>query len=164
MKCYVLTLAKTYPKKHPKGGKETGFAMKILTDIKLHTIRLNYELWRKRFEKIDAGDAYISVREWSGAPYRSPQKELYRFDNTHDIGLEAVIYDPNKDRLRVIDFDNYTYGENLGAMKGVLVGTTEIAHNDGLLPQDFNDWFGGIESLKKFGAVIHFTKFRYDKE
>ena len=39
--------------------------------VKLHTIRANYPLWEKRIKDIQEGHAVLSVRQWSGKPYRS---------------------------------------------------------------------------------------------
>lgn len=46
--------------------------------LKRHTIRANYEFWAKRFEKIAAGEAVLSIREWVGKPYGkgSTQREI----------------------------------------------------------------------------------------
>lgn len=73
---YVLTLAKRFPATHPKKGTPTHFFTKILQEEKLHTIRGNYDLWKRRIDKINAGKAVLSIREWTGIPYRSPQREL----------------------------------------------------------------------------------------
>lgn len=45
---------------------------------KIHTIRANYDLWAKRFEEIERGEACLAVRKWTGKPYRSPQIEIAR--------------------------------------------------------------------------------------
>jgi len=38
-----------------------------------------------------------------------------------------------------------------------------LAKNDGLSLQDFKDWFKGYDFSKPM-AIIHFTRFRYNKK
>lgn len=71
MTTYVLTVSEFFPKTHNKAGLPTGFINAISNKTKLHTIRGNYDLWAKRFEKINKGEAVLSVRYWSGKPYNS---------------------------------------------------------------------------------------------
>ena len=78
-KCYTLIISKHFPKSHPRAGEPTEFLQKIEDYDKVHTIRANYDFWKKRFEKIVKGEAYLSIRVWSGVPYKSKQVEIYRF-------------------------------------------------------------------------------------
>ena len=41
-------------------------------------------------KKINKGEACLSVRYWTGKPYRSSQKEVYNLTNTDGIGLEII--------------------------------------------------------------------------
>lgn len=66
---YIMC-AKTYPAYHPKAGQPTGFRESILSGTKVHTLR---ESAGNRQD----GDI-VSLREWSGAPYRSKQVEFAR--------------------------------------------------------------------------------------
>ena len=64
MKTYVLMLSQVFPADHPRAGIPTGFQHKLQAALngwmdhafyKVHTIRANYPLWAKRFEKIERG-------------------------------------------------------------------------------------------------------------
>lgn len=143
-KSYVLTVSTTFPAYHPRRGEWTEFTKSILAKTKIHTIRANYELWRKRFEKIDKGEAVLSLRYWSGQPYRSKQSEFKRLQSTDGIGLQKLsrpdTYDCAPIDGRGIEWDI-------------------VAANDGLSFDDFKQWFRnpGQDPM----AVIHFTNFRY---
>jgi hypothetical protein len=145
-KTYVVTISEKFPSYHPRKGQPTHFYPLILRKAKKHTIRGNYDLWAKRFEKIDKGEAILSVRQWSGKPYQSPQIELMKLDCTHGIGLQ-----------KLIEPDNFIFAN----VDGVAVDWEEIAINDGLSFTDFCDWFSKrtIEPM----AIIHFSDFRYKK-
>ena len=67
MKTYYLTLSKVFPSTHAKAGMNTCFEEKLRV-YKLHTIRANYDFWKKRFEQIAAGKACLSIRQWVGKP------------------------------------------------------------------------------------------------
>ena len=97
MKTYVLMLSQFFPAYHPKAGSSTDFKNKLqaalngwsdLTFAKLHTIRANYPLWKKRFEQIERGEACLSIRQWSGKPYASKQVEIARLTKDDGIGLQ----------------------------------------------------------------------------
>jgi len=172
-KCYVLMLAKKFPAYHLKSGQPTDFKYKIRKAIndfktlgavysfltaketelslsgdyapKIHTIRTNIHLWIKRAEKINNGKAYLSVREWLDKPYRSKQRELFRF---YKISIELI-------KLTTIAYLLETH--NFG-----------IPQNDGLNFDDFMQWFNPNFKDKKHNtnecyAIIHFTDFRYIK-
>ena len=81
IKTYVLMVSTKFPAYHFLNGEPTLFIEKIASGEKITSIRFNYELWRKRFEKINKGEAVLSVRSWEGKPYRSKQIKnfLYGF-------------------------------------------------------------------------------------
>lgn len=181
MKTYVLTISRQFPKTHKQAGNPTRFiegifAVKVENssiidniydryphfDIftyntcfpKWHTIRGNYDLWKKRFEKIDAGEAELSLRYWEGKPYNSKQREFLKLSNLDGIGLQKLkswsedksfvfITTPNGN---VLPFD-----------------ASRIAINDGLSRKNFDEWFKGYD-LSKPMAIIHFTNFRYQEQ
>lgn len=150
--CYVITIAKNFPATHPKAGEPTGFYKKIGDGNKIHTIRANYELWKERFKKIDRGEAYISIREWTGKPYASKQKELFRRDTTDGISLEKLEY---KDGRIIID-DEYNTDQDIKEV------VKNLAYHDGLSEKDFMAWFGGsLETFNKPFAIINLTESRY---
>lgn len=146
MKTYVLTLSKVFPTNHARAGEPTGFR-ENLRKTKIHTIRANYEFWRKRFEKINAGEAVLSIRQWVGKPYGkgSTQQELCRLSHEDGIGIERLMFS----KILLLPHVNY---------KPVSIGN--LANNDGLSLDDWKEWFKHYD-LKKPLAVIHFTKFRY---
>lgn len=148
---------------------------------KIHTIRANYELWKKRFDKIGAGEACLSLRYWSGKPYRSKQVEFLRLTRENGIGIQKITM--RREELP----DRILYGaqamEEGDSWNSLLTGENitrtpvdMYARNDGLTPEDFIAWFAPTfeKARKKFAtwadlstamemefAVIHFTKYRY---
>ena len=147
-KTIVLTVSKVFPKTHPKAGNTTGFVESLCmlftgNNTKIHTIRGNYELWRKRAEKINSGEAILSIRYWSGKPYNSKQVEICRLEK---IGVEKIL------------FDDYLYGFKINEQQ--FSNISEVAENDGLTNNDFEHWFKGYDFSKPM-AIIHFTNFRY---
>lgn len=143
---YYLTLSQVFPHNHIKAGEPTGFR-ENLRKTKIHTIRANYEFWRKRFEKINAGEAVLSIRQWVGKPYGkgSTQRELCRLSREDGIGIERLMFD----KSLLLPHVNYKP-----------VGIGNLANNDGLSLDDWKEWFKHYD-LGKPMAVIHFTKFRY---
>lgn len=156
MKTYVITLSKKFPATHKRHGEPTyfweRFSSPSFTRPKLHTIRANFDLWYKRFEKIAAGEACLSVREWTGAPYRSKQKELARLTREDGIGIQKL-------QLEVADklFGKYHARIDDGYGSASII---ELATNDGLSLEDWKEWFKNYD-LSKPLAIIHFTSFRY---
>ena len=155
MKTYVLTVSEKFPKTHPKSGEPTNFPMSIKHYDKIHTIRGNYDLWAKRFEKINAGEAVLSVRVWEGKPYNSKQREIFRYDYRRKIGIEKL----NMDTFDVGRDDNNDVYLNFEVGK-TMVSADLLAKNDGLCYEDFENWFKGYDFSRPM-AVIHFTDFRY---
>lgn len=150
MKTYILMLAKTFPKGHPKAGQPTGFKEKFLKGEKIHTIRLHPDSWRKRIIDIVNGDAKLSIRQWSGKPYRSKQeiiKDLY-YDRNGNIGYENMEFSAFRRNPAAYGF-----------LQPIIAG------NDGLLLEDWKYWFKKeLLADRKIGIIIHFTSFRYVKE
>lgn len=150
MKTYVITLSKAFPATHPRKGEPTGFR-EAFRKTKLHTIRANYDLWSKRFKKIAAGEACLSIRQWVGKPYRksSTQRELARLTREDGIGIQKLrIYE--HEQFPVVYADRYT----------TPVDWQELATNDGLSLKDWRVWFKDYD-LSQPLAIIHFTSFRY---
>jgi len=143
MKTYVLTISKYFPAKHPKVGGVTKFFDKIYFHEKIHTIRANYELWKKRIDKVNEGSAVISVRQWTGKPYHSKQEEKFQFKQG-EVGIQKIEFTPLGWFIDDYDSDVRTY---------------DIAQNDGLLVADFIAWFKNYPDEPM--AIIHFTSFRY---
>lgn len=173
-KTYVLMLSAVFPKTHNKVGMPTGFKVKFslgqgcpdcdkpqdlsgvnISDCngcinacslqKLHTIRANYSLWEKRIKDIQAGNAVLSIRQWTGKPYRSKQVEIARLTTEDGVGIQLLELTNDLSEC-IVGGRRYSY--------------VSVAKNDGLHPADWLDWFSCYD-LSKSMAIIHFTKFRY---
>ena len=163
MKTYVITLSQVFPVTHIRKGEPTGFKDKFLAAIgkevciwlKLHTIRANYELWKKRFEEIDAGRACLCIRQWSGKPYRSKQVEIARLTREDGIGLQKL----HIEKRWGINFEDYPFF--IDDIERTERGFCSLlSHNDGLELGCWVNWFEKYDISKPL-AIIHFTKFRY---
>lgn len=147
MKVYVIMVAEKFPKGHIIEGAQTNFDKQIREFEKIHTIRLNYELWKKRFEKIEANKACISLRHWMGKPYRSPQIEFFRLYKDDGIGLQKIVFDD-------------AFNSCLVDEKRISLKDDKLFQNDGLYGRYFKSWFAkNLTTEPK--ALIHFTNFRY---
>lgn len=113
---------------------------------KIHTIRSNYQLWEKRIAEVERGEACLSIREWTGKPYRSKQIEIARLTKDDGVGIQKLEFLDGKIGLPRIGI--------------VYQRKTELASNDGLIIWDWEDWFKNYD-LTQLMAIIHFTKFRY---
>lgn len=157
---YYLTLSQFFPVTHERAGEPTFFADKFHAAItgnqeywnKLHTIRANYEFWAKRFEKIDAGEAVLSIREWVGKPYAkgSTQREIDLLTRNDGIGIEKLWFERSNIYCPMIATNKFNYS----------IVPLHLSNNDGLAFDDWKEWFKGYD-LSKPMAIIHFTKFRY---
>lgn len=145
----IVTLCKAFPVTHSRSGEPTEFEENIKSGVKIHTIRYNDKnVWDQRYKDIKSGRKFLSVREWTGRPYNSEQRELVRYDG---IGLQKITmtYSSSDDYPQVWIDDKK-------------VSIQDVAKNDGLSVEDFVDWFFGKNKENVFeGVVIHFTGFRY---
>jgi hypothetical protein len=145
----ILTLCRVFPVTHSLSGETTGFESKLKDNEKIHTIRYNEKgVWDERYKGIASGKKYLSVREWTGRPYNSEQREFARYDK---IGLQHITMTyGSEDAYPQIWIDNKK------------VPIQEVAKNDGLSVDAFVEWFFGNSKENVFeGVVIHFTDFRY---
>lgn len=154
IKTYVITLSKNFMKGHPKAGQPTNFKEKFLSGEKIHTIRGNYELWKKRLDEVRDRKAILSIRQWEGMPYKSKQIEIAKITSVSCCGVQHIsLHKPNQDQIYWQVNDRKTN-----------VTLEEVANNDGLEIEDFRRWFIPKKEAKEFyfeGAIIHFTPFRY---
>lgn len=157
---YRISIAVKFPATHPRKGELTGFVDKIKGNFcllhewlaggaKKHTIRGNYELWQKRFEKINRGEAVIEPYYWAGKPYNSKQVVFMTLGKDDGIGLQKLEFSASG-LFGMIKEDDDFPEESIST----------IAQNDGLSLDDFKAWFKGTD-LSKPLAIIHFTDFRY---
>jgi len=152
IKTFVLTVSEFFPKTHNKAGLPTGFIDKIGSKKKLHTIRGNYSLWKKRIDEIQKGNAVLSIRYWTGKPYNSKQKEVYVLDKDSGIGVQELTFSVQYlSEIRLFNFPKVDKSIELIA---------NIARNDGLTLDDFKEWFKGYD-LSEPMAIVHFTAERY---
>ncbi len=148
---YRIPVSVKFPATHPRAGEPTDFVKSILTFGKRHTIRANYQLWSKRFEKIERGEAVLELYHWSGKPYASKAVTICQLRKDDGIGIQKLTFDFEKfESPRVWEEDDKSYIVFLG----------RLASNDGLSFQDFRDWFAGYDMTSEM-AIIHFTTFRY---
>jgi len=147
VKTYILIVSSIFPKTHIRAGEQTLFKEKILKFEKIHTIRSNKELWKKRIDEVNQGKALLSIRTWNGAPYKSPQIEIKQLTKDDGIGYEEVIFTRNDLHMPIIN----------GLQDNI---RNQLSYNDGLTQEDFVDWFKGYD-LSKSLLIIHFTDFKY---
>ena len=140
MKKYVLIVSERFPATHKRAGENTNFIQQIKDGVKKHTIRGNYDLWKKRIDEIQSGKAYLSVRIWTGKPYNSKQKEILQLTEVGIQKLESWYF--------FYAIDN----------RELEITNEDLATNDGLCTNDFEHWFRKAEYPL---AIIHFTDFRY---
>lgn len=179
MKTYIICLSKAFPSSHPMKGKPTDFKMAMLSAllcakccirkkgmcmgecvasayIKRHTVRANYPLWAKRIAEVQRGEAVLSVRQWSGRPYMSKQKEIARLTKDDGIGIQKLRIKPFQQHLNSeVYLQPFIYDDTTSP-----VNMERLANNDGLSLEDWRQWFKDYDLTKPL-AIIHFTSFRY---
>lgn len=151
MKTYYLIISVVFPKTHPKAGMPTSFISRIFNQQKIHTIRNNYELWKKRIDEVNEGKAVLDLRFWEGKPYSSKQ-QTFKTLKHGEIGIQKL----QRKTYTLISSRDYV----IDGFTNPFLSTNTLAQNDGLGTFDFLNWFkGGFGVEPK--AIIHFTKFRY---
>ncbi len=155
IKTYVITLAKNFPGYHKRKGDKTNFEHKYWSKEKIHTIRGNYPLWKKRLDKVIKGEAILSIREWSGKPYNSKQRVI---QNTSKVGYQKISIKAHKrTHISFPLIDIKIDGQRIGPEMSITINT--IVKNDGFdHHQDFFNWF---KKDVKDGIIIHFTDLKY---
>lgn len=162
VKTHVLMISRAFPSTHKRAGQPTFFKEKCINglaqlhgeDCKIHTIRANFPLWHSRIKDVQDGSAVLSLRYWSGRPYNSKQVQFAVLDMNSGVGVQILQIYPdwmtnlwNNDYITSGDYPKVIFPELL-------------AKNDGLILDDFKDWFKGYD-LNEPLAVIQFTNFRY---
>jgi hypothetical protein len=146
MKTYVLIISEAFPVTHSKAGKPTFFYTKIRDKQKIHTIRKNYQYWKKRIDEVNAGNAVLSLRQWTGKPRKSPQNEIFQFGKG-EVGIQKM----TSNLLFYVVKESTDPG---------IISDEVLAKNDGLSVEDFSEWFENFKTPEPY-AIIHFTDFRY---
>lgn len=151
MKKAILPLCKTFPATHKRAGEKTDFEGKIERKEKIHTIRHDAKgIWEKRFAKIKAGLMYLAMKEWTGRPYNSEQRDLTQRTREDGIGLQKIQMEYSGETKCI-----------MAQVNGKGVDPAIIAKNDGLSLEDFIEWFFHGKSGSFSGKIIHFTDYRY---
>ena len=140
----VLMIAKNFLAYHKKAGQSTEFEAKIKDKEKVHTIRPNYEKWKEKIEEVKSGKAELVLKQWEGRPYHSTPNKLFVFDAKDEVEVSKL--------TKTADgfFVNDT----------IKVEPEDLAKNDGLSLQDFEDWFKVFPNEPM--AILHFNSFRYE--
>lgn len=167
--------------KGKKSNIPTGFAEKIKTGRKLHTIRRNYAYWAEKIAKMQESGGVLSLRQWGDLPYRSKQEVIIDVPG-NVAGIQKLELTKKVEIVGVAKQTGKTiYSISYSAkVDGHARSISEIAENDGLTFRDFIEWFAPIfeekeafypeltEAYKKTGgsvtidlALIHFTPARY---
>ena len=152
LKTYVLTVSKNFLGSHPQAGKPTGFKDEILSGNKKHTIRGNYPYWAKIISEVNSGRGVLSIRQWSGLPYRSKQVEIAKFNK---LGCQKIsISGISGRKVGNVSVQSPDAKKSRKLKKEQI---TTLANNDGLSIADFKSWF----SSNFEGIIIHFTDLLY---
>ena len=176
LKTYVIFVSRTFPAYHSKKGQPTNFVEKIIYavllsglkkklnatfvtephEIKLHTFRANYTLWKIRIDEVLAGNAVIVLKYHTIGRYVKGNKqiEFVRLDKDSGVGIQEVLFDKGK--------IYYPYLKTERKKKKKYLPIRLISQNDGLTYDNFSVWFEkGKYNLNESFACIHFTSFRY---
>lgn len=148
---YVIMVSQRFPLGHIREGQETGFEEKILSGEKIHTIRANTAIWKKRVDKVKKGKAVIELRRWEGAPYRSKQILIKRLTHEDGVGFQEVLLS------RKIEGMTARVLEDKAARN---ISLYTLAKNDGLDTASYISWFSHYDLSQPLG-IIHFTSKRY---
>lgn len=156
IKRYRLGVSLKFPATHPRKGEDTNFVESIKLNLalggngKIHTIRGNYQFWKKRMDEVQAGNAVIELFHWAGKAYQSKQVVFATIDKSTGCGIQELQFRYNHFNWPVVKKGN--------CYKGIAV--FELAENDGLSVKDYRRWFEYYDMGKPY-AIIHFTEFRY---
>lgn len=166
MKTHVLIISENFPKTHKRAGERTNFALSIMKYRKIHTLRANYEYWKKKINEVEEGKAILSIRIWTGKPYRSDQKEIFRLDQSDGVGIQKLQYEAvhsfsastiTTGKLNLLGYKPMLHS---GGKPVICLQIDQLAKNDGLSIDDFKEWFSTYD-MSKVMAIIYFTKYRY---
>ena len=118
-----LMFSVTFPAYHPRTGQPTGFVEKILDGTKKHTVRKNYNNWKR----VDGKRVALCV--WEGKPYRSKAMPfataILHVDQI--AGYDIIVGRPGVHFMRDILGEPFSW--------------EEFSSDDGLSLDDFLSWF-----------------------
>lgn len=151
----VMIVSRTFPKHHKRAGEDTNFVPKIWNSlgypgkITMKGLEDEFYSWQHKemnpYDKnhtVRAGSYWkegelMSLRVWSGTPYRSKQIKIYE-----DLSIKKIY------KLEIISTDNGI----LFIFDGELIDIRKLAHNDGLNVADLHSWF--IDDPKYKGEFV----------
>lgn len=151
----VVILSKDIFAAGKKTATPSGFAEKVRSGSKKHTVRSNYPYWQKKIAALKEQGGFLCLRQWSDKPYRSSQETII------EVPAEMVEVQPLVMKRTINGIKAYYEAE----IDGINVDIEEVAKNDGLDWETFMDWF--IPIFDREGkdeitfAIIHFTASRY---
>ena len=147
IKTHVILVASRFPKNHFRSNEPTRFRYQIIEGLKKHTIRGSYDRWKKKIDEVNAGQAILSIRAWTGAPYKSKQEVIK--DLSGPLNIQRIQYDPLK-KSWIVDVKTS-------------IDTKSLSKADGLSLVDFESWFDfegkGIPTEEQ--ALIWFSDSKY---
>jgi hypothetical protein len=156
MKTYVIIISKHFPAKHPEHGSESFFKRKIKKEggigIKEHTIRLNYGYWKKKIDKVNAGEAVLSLRQWAGKPRRSQQVEFLQLKKGQ---VDVALF-----QITELTLSGETV-KGMALVDGKSIPLDVVATNDGLSPYSWYHWFKEVPLNTDMALIYLNTEFRY---
>ena len=174
----VVILSKDTFKEGKKTNKPSCFAKKVIAGQKVHTIRANFDYWAKKISRVKDTAGKLSVREWSAAPYRSPQN-IILIVPASITGVQKLQLTRSREVVshfiegRAEPFLKKRTEEYTALVDGEPIILETLAANDGLTVEEFKEWFAPVfdkqeaQTPQEAGsvtidfAIIHFTSFRY---
>ena len=103
-------------------------------------------------EEINAKRAYLSVRSWSGLPYRSHQDEYIR---NVSVGIE---------HLEIRNQRIFVNGYELTKDERIQLAVNDGFDNSEQGLKDYLQWLKADIKDIHDGCILHFTDLRYGKE
>lgn len=156
----VVMLTKTFFNDHPLAGSPTNFASLVKSGKKIHTCRDNYEYWEKKITALKNVGGSLSIRQWSGKPYKSPQEVVVEIPST-EVGFSELTMEHTFYRCEgKVSHYFRAFVENKP------ISLEELAKNDGFSSvDDFTEFL--LPLFCKYHkrvlrlAIVHFNKFTY---
>ena len=158
MNTVVVMLTKEFFKGHPMAGKPTNFSTLVKQGKKIHTCRDNHDYWAGKIEALKKNGGVLSIREWSGKPYRSNQNVIM------DVPASEVHVSTLELHRIITVYNEKRYYATIG---GKPISMAKLAGNDGFNFQtDFEAFLDPIFDMRGADvvklAIIHFNSYRYE--
>jgi hypothetical protein len=128
---YVLTVSNYFPNYPRNRGENTGIEDKIKNGIKIHELRSDYFMWKKRIDDVNARRAILSIRRWSGKPYQNRQIEIMQLEKA---GIQMLTNSKNRDGSTSywrVTVDNNQF-----------VDFITLSKNEGKPAEEWRNWLG----------------------